>query len=423
MSIHDEEVLGKAYDAVLMRRLLGYLWPYRRQAAVALASIICASVLQLAQPYLMKVAIDRHIATADLSGLDRIALVFLAILLGSFALEYLQTWVLQMTGQRIMFDMRMQIYGHLQRIDLQFYDRNPVGRLMTRVTTDVDVLNDLFTAGVVSIFGDIFTLVGIMVVLVVMDWRLALLAFSVLPLIVLVTQWFRTRVRESYRTVRIWIARINAFLQEHITGMATVQLFRRERRSYARFEEINGQHRDANVASIFYYAVFYPAIEVIGALAAALLIWFGGGWTMQGTLTLGSLVAFLLYSAAVLPSDQRHVGKVQRAPGRDGLVGADLQAARYAGGDSSILDRRSAFGADGRSSEPSAADRRIRARAASRRSQRRPHPLRPRLVRVQRNRLRAQRCLVRGAAGRTSWRRRGDRGREVDAHQSAVALL
>ena len=296
MSIHDEEVLGKAYDAVLMRRLLGYLWPYRLQVVIALASIICASVLQLAQPYLMKIAIDRHIATGNLDGLDRIALGFLAILLGSFALEYLQTWVLQMTGQRIMYDMRLQIYGHLQRIDLQFYDRNPVGRLMTRVTTDVDVLNDLFTAGVVSIFGDIFTLLGIMIVLVVMDWRLALLAFSVLPLIVLVTQWFRTRVRESYRTVRIWIARINAFLQEHITGMSTVQLFRRERRSYDRFDDINRQHRDANVASIFYYAVFYPAIEVIGALAAALLIWFGGGWTMQGTLTLGSLVAFLLYS-------------------------------------------------------------------------------------------------------------------------------
>jgi ATP-binding cassette subfamily B multidrug efflux pump len=296
VSIHDEEILGKAYDAVLMRRLLRYLWPYRLQVAVALASIICASVLQLAQPYLMKVAIDRHIATGDLRGLDTIAVGFLAILLASFALEYLQTWVLQMTGQRIMFDMRTEIYEHLQRLDLQFYDRNPVGRLMTRVTTDVDVLNDLFTAGVVSIFGDIFTLVGIMIVLVVMDWRLALLAFSVLPLIVLVTQWFRTHVRESYRTVRLWIARINAFLQEHITGMATVQLFRRERLSYARFDEINRRHRDANVESIFYYAVFYPAIEVIGALAAALLIWFGGGWTMQGTLTLGSLVAFLLYS-------------------------------------------------------------------------------------------------------------------------------
>jgi ATP-binding cassette, subfamily B, multidrug efflux pump len=296
MSHHEEEVLGKAYDAVLMRRLLTYLWPYRASVAIALASIICASVLQLAQPYLMKVAIDRHIATGTLAGLDRIALAFLAILLASFALEYIQTWVLQMTGQRIMFDMRTQIYGHLQRLDLQFYDRNPVGRLMTRVTTDVDVLNDLFTAGVVSIFGDIFTLAGIMIVLVTMDWRLALLAFSVLPLIVLVTQWFRRHVRESYRNVRLWIARINAFLQEHITGMSTVQLFRRERRSYARFDEINRTHRDANVDSIFYYAVFYPAIEIVGALAAALLIWFGGLWTMSGTLTLGSLVAFLLYS-------------------------------------------------------------------------------------------------------------------------------
>ena len=239
MSIHDEEVLGKAYDARLMRRLLGYLWPYKRQVAVALASIICASVLQLAQPYLMKIAIDRHIAAGDLRGLDRIALAFLAILLASFALEYIQTWTLQMTGQRIMFDIRMQIYRHLQRLDLQFYDRNPVGRLMTRVTTDVDVLNDLFTAGVVSIFGDVFTLSGIMIVLVAMDWRLALLAFSVLPLIVLVTQWFRRHVRESYRTVRIWIARINAYLQEHITGMPTVQLFRREGQSYARFDDIN----------------------------------------------------------------------------------------------------------------------------------------------------------------------------------------
>jgi ATP-binding cassette subfamily B protein len=293
---HDDEILGKAYDARLMRRLLGYLRPYKLQVAIALSAIVTASVLQLAPPYLMKIAIDRYIATGDLAGIDRIALAFLGILLASFTLEYLQTWVLQMTGQRIMFDMRMQVYGHLQRLDIQFYDRNPVGRLMTRVTSDVDVLNDLFTAGVVSIFGDVFTLLGIMVVLVTMDWRLALVAFSVLPLIVLVTQWFRTNVRESYRTVRFWIARINAFLQEHITGMATVQLFRREGPSFARFDEINRRHRDANVESIFYYAVFYPAIEVIGALASALIIWFGGGWTLQGTLTVGSLVAFLLYS-------------------------------------------------------------------------------------------------------------------------------
>ena len=294
--MHEEDVLGKAYDAVLMRRLLRYLRPYRPQVAIALAAIIAASALQLVQPWLMKVAIDRYIATGDLAGLDWVAMAFLGTLLASFALEYLQTWTLQMTGQRIMYDMRMEIYGHLQRIDLQFYDRNPVGRLMTRVTTDVDVLNDLFTAGVVSIFGDVFTLIGIMVVLTIMDWRLALIAFSVLPLIALVTQWFRRHVRDSYRTVRLWIARINAFLQEHITGMATVQLFRRERRSFERFDGINRAHRDANVESIFYYAVFYPAIEVIGALASALIIWFGGGWTLQGALTLGSLVAFLQYS-------------------------------------------------------------------------------------------------------------------------------
>jgi ATP-binding cassette, subfamily B, multidrug efflux pump len=296
MSFHEEEVLGKAYDARLMRRLLQYLRPYKPQVALALAAIISASILQLAQPYLMKLAIDRYIANGDLRGVDRIAIAFFGILIGSFVLEFIQTWTLQMTGQRIMYDLRLQIYRHLQRIDLQFYDRNPVGRLMTRVTTDVDVLNDMFTSGVVSIFGDIFTLAGIMIVLVTMDWRLALVAFAVLPLIVLVTQWFRRNVRESYRTVRAWVARINAFLQEHITGMPTVQLFRRERRSFERFEEINRKHRDANIESILFYAVFYPAIEVIGALASALIIWFGGGWTLQGTLTIGSLVAFLLYA-------------------------------------------------------------------------------------------------------------------------------
>ena len=296
MSIHEEEVLGKAYDARLMRRLLAYLRPYKPQAALALAAIVAGSVLQLAQPYLMKVAIDRYIAQGDLAGMNRIAFAYLAIILASFGLDYSQTWLLQMTGQRIMFDMRTQIYRHLQRLDLRFYDRNPVGRLMTRVTTDVDVLNDLFTSGVVSVFGDVFTLAGIMIVMLSMNWRLALVAFAVLPLIVLVTQWFRRNVREYYRTVRTWIARINAYLQEHITGMATVQLFRREARAFARFDEINQRHRDANVESIFYYAVFYPAIEIVGALASALIIWFGGRWVLGGTLTLGSLIAFILYS-------------------------------------------------------------------------------------------------------------------------------
>ena len=292
----DHEVLGKAYDARLMRRLLGYLRPHTQAVVVALGAIVGYSVLQLAQPYLTKVAIDDHIATGTLDGLDRIALAFFIVLIGAFVLEYVQTYTMQMMGQRIMFDLRMEIYRHLQRLDLRFYDRNPVGRLMTRVTTDVDTLNDLFASGVISVFRDVFTLVGIMVVLLVMDWRLALVAFSVLPLIAWVTHWFRRNARDSYRQVRGWIAQINAFLQENITGMATVQLFRREERNFEQFDRINSRHRDAHVDSIFYYATFYPAVELLGAVATALIIWYGGGRVVQGTVELGALVAFLQYS-------------------------------------------------------------------------------------------------------------------------------
>ena len=293
---HDEEVIGKAYDARLMRRLLTYLYPYRPQVALAAVAIASHSLLELAPPYLTKLVIDSYIPAGDLSSLGIVAVVFLATLTGSFALEYLQTSTLQMIGQRIMFDLRMQMHVHLQRLDLRFYDRNPVGRLMTRVTTDVDVLNELFSSGVVSVVGDLFTLVGIMGVLIWLDWRLALVALSVLPIIALITQWFRTNVRESYRTVRTWIARINAFLQERITGMTTVHLFRREARDFAAFDDIDRKHRDANVQSIFFYALFYPAIEFVSALAASLILWVGGGSVIEGTLTLGSLVAFLMYA-------------------------------------------------------------------------------------------------------------------------------
>jgi len=295
-SDHDDEVLGKAYDARLMRRLLGFMRPHRVAIGWTLAAIVGLSTLQLAPPYLTKVAIDTHIITGELDGLGRLALLFLGVLVLSYGLEYAQTYILQVTGQRIIFDLRMRIQEHLQRLDVAFYDRNPVGRLMTRVTTDVDALNDLFASGVVSAFRDIFMLVGIAIVLVVMDWRLAIVALSVLPLIALVTQWFRRHARHSYRQVRGWVAQINAFLQENITGMATVQLFGREERHFDRFDTINTSLRDANVASIFYYAVFYPAIEVLGALAIAAIVWFGGGWTLQGSLELGSLVAFVLYS-------------------------------------------------------------------------------------------------------------------------------
>jgi ATP-binding cassette subfamily B protein len=296
MSYHEEEVLGKAYDARLMRRLLGYLRPHKWYVLGALLALVGDAVTQLAPPYLVKIAIDQYIAQGDLAGVNQIAVIYFAVLLASFSLEYAQTYMMQMIGQHIMFDMRMQIYTHLQRLDLSFYDRNPVGRLMTRVTTDVDVINDLFTSGVVAAFGDLFMLVGIMVTLIWMDWRLAAIAFSVLPLILVLAQWFRRNVRESYRKVRLRIARINAFLNEHINGMATVQLFRREEVNYGRFEFINREHRDANVEQVFFYAVFLPAVEFVAAIATGLILWFGGGFVMGGTLTLGSLVAFILYA-------------------------------------------------------------------------------------------------------------------------------
>jgi ATP-binding cassette subfamily B protein len=292
----DDDVLGKAYDARLMRRLLAYLRPHWRRVLLALGTISASAAIQLLPPWLTKQAIDNAIPNADFNTLRLIAIVYLTSLVAEFALEFTQTWTLQMTGQRIMFDLRMQIYEHLQRLDVRFYDRNPVGRLMTRVTTDVDALNELFTAGVVSVFGDVFTLVGIMTTLVILDWRLALITFSVLPLIVLITQWFRINVRQTYRDVRTWIARINAFLQENITGASTVQLFRREERNYQDFSGINDQHRQANIRSIFFYAVFYPAIELVSAIATALLLWFGGGRVLENTLTLGTLVAFIQYA-------------------------------------------------------------------------------------------------------------------------------
>ncbi len=296
MSSAEDEVLGKAYDARLMRRLLAYLRPYRGAVAIAFVATLGSSAASLAQPYLIKLAIDNHVTTGQLDGLGRLAIAYAVILLGAFVSDYVQTWTMQMTGQRIMFDLRMALHGHLQRIDVRYYDRNPVGRMMTRVTSDVDVLNDLFTSGVVAVFGDLFLLVGIMVMMLAMNWRLALVSFLVLPLLVVITQWFRRNVRESYRVVRGWIARINAFLQEHITGMATEQLFRREAVDFARFDEIDARHRDANLESVFYYAVFYPAVEAVASIAMALIIWYGGGRVAAGTLTLGALAAFLQYS-------------------------------------------------------------------------------------------------------------------------------
>jgi ATP-binding cassette subfamily B protein len=319
-STHEEEVLGKAYDARLMRRLLGYLKPHRGKLAAAIAVITVASALQLAGPTLTIVAIDLFInpkPAAELStvaalaqqtldalgwhlsrmgGINLTGGLFLVALVVGFLLEYWQTVLVQSLGQSIMFDLREQIFGHLQRADIKFYDRNPVGRLMTRLTTDVDALNELFTAGVVAFFQDVFTLVGIIALMFYINWKLALVAFTVLPLLIAVTLWFKINVRESYRKVRTRIARINAFLQEHITGMATVQLFNRERRSFEEFDRINADHRQVNIESILYYAVFFPAIELISAVGIAAIIWYGGGQVIETTLTIGALIGFIQLS-------------------------------------------------------------------------------------------------------------------------------
>ena len=295
-SFHEDDSIAKSYDRQLLLRLLRYLRPYRVAVGVSFLLIVLMAGLDLAGPYLTKVAIDDHIARGDAAGLTRVAVLYLLALVGAFAVRFAQVFILQMTGQRIMMDLRRQIYSHLQRLHVAHFDRNPVGRLITRVTTDVDAINELFTSGVVTVFGDVFTLIGIMGVMLALNWKLALVTFAVIPFFFLVTNWFRRGSRQSFREVRRWIARINAFLQENLSGMTVVQLFRREQRNVAAFAAVNREHADANLRSIFYYAVFYPAIDVLAAVAVALILLYGGSGVLAGSLTLGVLVAFIQYS-------------------------------------------------------------------------------------------------------------------------------
>ena len=310
MAIQEEEVLGKAYDARLMKRLLTYLHSYRWQVGVALVSIVLKAGADVLQPYLTKVAIDKYLAShreahslldrflspRPLTGIAQIAAMYVGLLLFSFLLEFAQTYIMQWTGQKVMFDLRSQIFRHLQRLHISFYDKNPVGRLVTRVTSDVDALNEMFTAGVVSIFEDIFVLAGILVIMLNMSWRLALITFAVLPLIFYATTIFRRKVRDSYRRIRVAIARINAYLQEHVTGIVVLQLFNREKRAYERFEKINRTHMDAFKDAIMAHAVYYPIVEVLSAVAIACVVWFGGNEVLRGFVTLGVLVAFMQYA-------------------------------------------------------------------------------------------------------------------------------
>ncbi len=308
---HDDDVVGKAYDSRLMGRLLTYLRPYKLQAAVSLAAILLKAGLDVLGPFLTKIAVDRYMTARPkpapavlahwlspnaITGITQIAGLYLAALVLSYLLEFAQTYLMQWTGQKVMFDMRSQIFRHIQSMHVSFFDRNPVGRLVTRLTSDVDALNEMFTSGVFAIFEDVFVLALIVAIMLRMSWWLALIAFSVLPLILLVTRVFRKHVRDSYRRIRSAIARINAATQEHVSGMSVVQLFNREQRSFEEFEAVNRQHMVAFKDAILAYALYYPAVELLSSVAIALVIWLGGNGVLRNTVTIGVLVAFIQYS-------------------------------------------------------------------------------------------------------------------------------
>src|SRR5713101_8379041 len=306
MASNEEEILGKAYDNRLMKRLLKYLRPYRWRVGLALGSIVLKAGADVLGPFLTLIAVDKYLAPVHqapsmlgdwlspnpLTGIGQIAAIYVGLITFSFLLEYLQTYYMQWAGQMVMFDLRSEIFRHLQRMHIGFYDKNPVGRLVTRVTTDVDALNEMFTSGVVSIFEDIFVLAGILAIMLCVNWKLALITFAVLPFIFGATKIFRDRVRDSYRRIRTAIARINAHLQEHVSGMMVLQLFNREQRAFDKFSEVNEQHMEAFKDAIMAHAVYYPVVEILSSIAIACVIWFGGRDVLHNLVVTSVVVSF-----------------------------------------------------------------------------------------------------------------------------------
>jgi ATP-binding cassette subfamily B protein len=292
----EEEVLGKAYDSHLMKRLLGYIKPYRKYVYFAILMNIVVAALGPVRPYLTKIAIDDYIANSDYGGLIEISLILFATLLFQAAIQFFLTYYTQYLGQKTLFDLRTQLFTHTQKLALKFFDKTPIGRLVTRVTNDVEALGELFSSGIVMVFSDIFIIIWILAFMFFMDIPLSLVTLSVLPVLIYGTFLFRKKVRESYRDVRLHLARLNSYMQEHITGMNVVQIFRKEEDELKRFSNINSDYRAANIKSIFYYAVFYPGVELLSSIAIALIIWYGGGEIIQGTLTIGVLFAFIQYT-------------------------------------------------------------------------------------------------------------------------------
>ncbi len=319
----DEDPVGKVYDSRLMRRLGRYLLPYWWQATVSSIAVTLKSLSDVSGPFLVMVGIDhffpaepgsghspasaehgfgsatwltRHLSSDPMRGITELAAIYLALQISAYLFEFIQTYLMQWTGQKIMFDLRREIFRHMQRMHVGFFNTHAVGRLVTRLTSDVDAINEMFTGGILAIVDDFFTLSVMSIVMLSINWWLALLAFSVLPLILVVTRLFRNSVRESYRRVRAAIARINSFTQEHISGMRVVQLFNREQRAYNDFEAVNRLHMIAFKDTIFAYALYYPAVELLSAIAIALVIWRGGFGVLAGSVTIGMLASFNMYS-------------------------------------------------------------------------------------------------------------------------------
>ncbi|MBI2524774.1 MAG: ABC transporter ATP-binding protein [Candidatus Rokubacteria bacterium] len=337
----DHELLGRAYDGRLMARLWAVTRPHRPLVFLSMALFPLAAAAELVQPYLVKVAIDEHILRGNWVGLGRMAGLFLLTLVALYLLRAAQSYVTQITGQRVMHDLREALFAHLQRMHAGYFDRNPVGRLMTRVLNDVEAINELFTSGVAAVVGDIVTLVGVVVIMLSMNWRLALVTFALVPVLVLAAGYFSLKARESYRLVRARLARLNAFLQESLQGITVIQLFAREREEARLFGALNGDLRRAQFRSTFFEASLYAGVEALGSIAVALLLWYGGGEVVVGALTFGGLVAFLEYTnrfflpirdlgakytvmQAATVSSERVFGLLDTPPGIAGPAGAGL---------------------------------------------------------------------------------------------------
>jgi ATP-binding cassette subfamily B protein len=292
----DDEILGKAYDARLMKRLLAYVKPYKKYMIAAILLNIIVAALGPIRPYLTKIAVDVEIKNKDFNGLLLITMLLFGSLIFQSVIQYLLTYYTQYLGQRTILDLRTQLFSHTQKLAAKFFDKTPIGRIVTRVTNDIESLNELFSSGIIMVFSDIFIVLWILGFMFFLDWKLSLVTLSVLPVLFYGTFLFRKKVRENYRDVRFHLARLNSYMQEHVTGISVVQIFNKEKEELQKFSGINKDHKKANIESIFYYAVFYPSVEFISSIAIGLIIWYGGGEVVQSTLTLGTLFAFIQYT-------------------------------------------------------------------------------------------------------------------------------